>query len=370
MTTFLQYHLLTSYAASNLNRDDAGRPKTLTYGEAPRLRVSSQSLKRAWRTSEAFARAMEGHVGTRSNRFAEELFGLLTERGVGEKDAIERIKTVLEAEKIGKLKVPKKDEEVTSDHLRTEQLVHLGPKERQTLRDLADRLAEGPVEHDGKSLMVLSADHGAVDVALFGRMLADQTRMNVEAACQVAHAFTTHRVAVEDDFYTAVDDLKKKADGDDAGAGFVGVHDYGAGVYYAYVCLNADQLAANLGGDAALAGEAAAALAHAMATVGPAGKQNSYASRARAGFCLLEVGDAAPRSLAEAFLRPVRTSEGRDLIGQSVHELRERKERIERVYGDAPAEEASFDVDADEGSLDDVLSLTRRAFEGLGGGGA
>ena len=367
MTTFLQYHFLTSYPASNLNRDDAGRPKTLTYGEATRLRVSSQSLKRAWRTSDAFADTMSDHLGTRSSRFAEELFGLLTERGVTEKDAIERIKTVLEGEKIGKLKTPKAGQDVTSDHLRTEQLVHLGPKERQTLRDLAERLAEGPVEHDGKALMILSSDHGAVDVALFGRMLADQTRMNVEAACQVAHAFTTHRVAVEDDFYTAVDDLKSKADGDDAGAGFVGVHDYGAGVFYAYVCLNADQLAANLSGDASLAGEAAAALARTMATVGPTGKQNSYASRARAAYGLLEVGDAAPRSLAEAFLKPVRAAEGRDLIGQSIRELQERKARIARAYGDAPAEEASFDIDADEGSLEDVLSLTRRAFEKLDG---
>ena len=370
MTTFLQYHVLTSYAASNLNRDDAGRPKTLIYGEATRLRVSSQSLKRAWRTSDVFKDTMDGHVGTRSNRFAEELFGLLTERGVPEADAIERIKTVLEGEKIGKLKTPKKDEAVTSDHLRTEQLVHLGPKERARLRELADQLADGPVDHDGKTLMVLGADHGAVDVALFGRMLADQTRMNVEASCQVAHAFTTHRVAVEDDFYTAVDDLKKKADGDDAGAGFVGVHDYGAGVYYAYVCLNADQLAANLGGDAGLAGEAAGALAEAMAKVGPTGKQNSYASRARAGFCLLEVGDAAPRSLAEAFLRPARACGEESLLGASVRELTDCKARIAKVYGDAPGEEASFDTTSGEGVLDDVLSLTRHAFEGLGGGGA
>lgn len=360
MTTFLQYHVLTSYPASNLNRDDAGRPKTLTYGEANRLRVSSQSLKRAWRISDLFAEAMEGHIGTRSNRFAEELFGLLQERGVEEKEAIARIKTVLEAERIGKLKLPKK--EVAREDLWTEQLVHLGPTERQALRDLADRLAEGPIEIDDKELLILRPDHGAVDIALFGRMLADQTRMNVEASCQVAHAFTTHRAAVEDDFYTAVDDLKKKADGDDAGAGFVGVHDYGAGVFYAYVCLNADQFIHNLGGDTALAADAAAALAETMCKVGPSGKQNSYASRARAGFCLLEVGETAPRSLAEAFLEPVR-ARGGDLLSQSAVALRERKAQIADVYGDAPDEETSFEVPSGEGTLADVLGLTRRAFE-------
>ena len=372
MTTFLQYHLLTSYAASNLNRDDAGRPKTLTYGEANRLRVSSQSLKRAWRTSDAFAEAMDGHIGKRSSRFAEELFGLLTKKhGLEPREAAERIHDFFgkKGEGFGafeKLPDAKKDEPIEAKHVRTSQLVHLGPKEREALPMLAERLAGDEPSHDGE-LAVLSENPGAVDISLFGRMLADQTRMNVEAACQVAHAFTTHRVAVEDDFYTAVDDLKK-ADGDDAGAGFVGVHDYGAGVYYAYVCLNADQLTKNLGGDAALAGEAAAALAEAMAKVGPSGKQNSYASRARAGYALLEVGDAAPRSLAEAFLRPVRARGEENLLGASVRELTACKDRIARVYGDAPGEEASFDTTAGEGTLDDVLGLTRRAFEGLGGG--
>ena len=54
MTQFIQLHLLTSYPPSNLNRDDLGRPKSAQIGGVGRLRVSSQSLKRAWRTSEVF----------------------------------------------------------------------------------------------------------------------------------------------------------------------------------------------------------------------------------------------------------------------------------------------------------------------------
>lgn len=370
MTTFLQYHFLTSYAASNLNRDDAGRPKTLTYGEANRLRVSSQSLKRAWRTSDVFAETMQDHLGTRSNRFAEELFALLTvTHQVEPREAAERIRDFFgqKGEGFGafeKLPDKKKDEEIEPKHVRTKQLVHLGPNETEAISGLAETLAGETPSHTGE-LAILTQDHGAVDIALFGRMLADQTRMNVEAACQVAHAFTTHRVAVEDDFYTAVDDLKNKAGGDDAGAGFVGVHDYGAGVFYAYVCLNADQLAANLSGETTLGGEAAAVLAKAMATVGPTGKQNSYASRARAGYGLLEVGDTAPRSLAEAFLKPVRTTGGENLLGASVRELEETKKRIASVYGDAPDKEARFDTTKGEGTLDDVLALTRKTFAEL-----
>ena len=60
MSRFLQLHLLTFYPPSNLNRDDTGRPKTATVGGAPRLRISSQAMKRAWRSSPAFARAAAG----------------------------------------------------------------------------------------------------------------------------------------------------------------------------------------------------------------------------------------------------------------------------------------------------------------------
>ena len=62
MSTFIQLHLLTSYPPSNLNRDDLGRPKTAIMGGKTRLRVSSQSLKRAWRTSDLFESALAGHM--------------------------------------------------------------------------------------------------------------------------------------------------------------------------------------------------------------------------------------------------------------------------------------------------------------------
>ncbi len=62
MTTFIQLHLLTAYPAANLNRDDTGAPKTVVLGGATRLRVSSQSLKRAWRTSALFEQALRGQA--------------------------------------------------------------------------------------------------------------------------------------------------------------------------------------------------------------------------------------------------------------------------------------------------------------------
>lgn len=369
MTTFLQFHFLTSYPASNLNRDDAGRPKTLIYGEANRLRVSSQSLKRAWRKSDFFEERMQGHIGQRSQRFAEKLFIELTvTHGLDSAVAVERIQNVLGkgAEGLGAFeKLPKKsDDPISAKHVRTSQLVHLGPNEVKKIEGLASELATGEPD-TSTDLRVLSQDHGAVDIALFGRMLADQTRMNVEAACQVAHAFTTHRVSVEDDFYTAIDDLKTKTDGDDAGAGFLGSHDYGAGVFYTYVCLNAEQLVANLSGNAQLAGDAFATLIEAMCTIGPTGKQNSYASRSRAAYGMLEIGEAMPRSLAEAFLQPVR-AEGKDLVSQSVTALENRKKTIDDVYGDTPTQEDMFNTVSGEGRLDAILTAARKAVVSVG----
>ena len=135
---------------------------------------------------------------------------------------------------------------------------------------------------------------------MFGRMLADDPSFNREAAVQVAHAVTTHRALVEDDYYTAVDDLKSASE--DAGAGFVGEAGFGAGVFYLYLCFDRDLLVRNLGGDEDLAGQGVAALVEAAATVGPKGKQASFASRARASFGLVERGSEAPRTLAAAFL--------------------------------------------------------------------
>jgi CRISPR system Cascade subunit CasC len=331
MTHFIQLHLLTSYAASNLNRDDTGRPKTLHFGGAERLRISSQSLKRAFRTSDVFQAQLPEALGKRSISFADGLIRALVARGLDEAEATKRAAAVIEHDKLGKLKKDK-------DHTlaKTEQLVHLGPDELAALEQLADRLAV-TATLDDKEMLVLQRQPRAVDIAMFGRMLADNPGYNVEAAVQVAHALTTHRVTVEDDFYTAVDDFKN-ADGDaDRGAGFLGVQEYGAGLFYLYICINADLLLANLAGDRALAGQALAGLIKAAATVSPTGKQNAFASRAFARCVVQEIGTDTPRSLAAAFERPVGQQPAEsDLFEASVKRLEDLRTQFNRIYDQSP----------------------------------
>ena len=357
MTTFIQLHLLTPYPASNLNRDDTGSPKTVKFGGADRLRVSSQSLKRAIRTSDLFADAVGANRGTRSQIFARALVEELKQRGLDEKAAIERARSAIEVDALGKLK---------KDAAETEQLVHLGPDELERLAALAGALAEGK-ELDKKATLVLVEKPKAVDIAMFGRMLADNPGYNVEAAVQVAHAFTTHRVTIEDDYYTAVDDLKNADRTEDRGAGFIGIQEFGAGLFYTYVCIDADLLVGNLSGDKALAKAAAAAFIEAAAKVSPKGKQNSYASRSRAIYVMGEAGPEAPRTLASAFMKPVvADSADADIVALSIWRIETLRKQFASAYGDAPEQLKVMDVAKGEGTLADVIKLATEAIDGVG----
>lgn len=323
MSRFLQLHLLTEYPISNPNRDDLGRPKTARIGGELRQRISSQALKRAIRTHDAFRSALEGHTGQRTQRMGEQIIDHLTAKGVEPARASEIARQIVPV--FGKLDDKKKPELA-----RTAQLAFVSPDERAAAFDLAERVLAGeqlPKDKDLARLVMRPAD-GAVDIAMFGRMLADNADLNRDAAVQVAHAFTVNRVVVEDDFYTAVDDLKEKAE--DAGAGFVGESGFGAGLYYLYVCVNRPLLVENLAGDRELAARGLEALVRAASMAVPSGKINSFANHARAKYILAEKGDAQPVNLAGAFTVPVR---GPDLLGEAVRLLEKERNGFADSYG-------------------------------------
>jgi CRISPR system Cascade subunit CasC len=357
MTTFLQLHLLTAYAPSNLNRDDSGRPKTAEFGGVTRLRISSQSLKRAWRTSTVFGERLAGHMGARTQRLGDEVRSHLVAKGTTEERATEVAREI--AQHFGK---PMDSTDDRPTFIR--QLAFVSPDERARALALADRVAAGETLAPTADDLLVQAD-GAADIAMFGRMLADNPKFNREAAVQVAHALTTHACAVEDDYYVAVDDLKRPEDREDAGTSFIGVQEFGAGLFYLYACIDCDLLRRNLDGDAALAGDALAALVEAAATVAPRGKQASFASRSRASYVLLERGAQQPRSLAAAFLRPVdpRREGDRDVVQASIERLTGFRARLDDAYGgcaDARAELRVTPTQAD-GTLASLITFARES---------
>ena len=339
MTDFLQVHLLTAFGPSNLNRDDTGRPKSVVFGGAPRVRVSSQSLKRAWRTSDVFKQKLDGHLANRTQRLGYDVLQHLLERGAAEDQAMSIARDV--AGQFGKIR-SEEDNQPTF----IEQLAFISPEEREAAFAKADQALAGEPMEDSEDEGLLRKTDSAADIAMFGRMLADAPKFNREAAVQVAHAFTTHRANAEDDYYTAVDDLKSRDEPDDAGAGFIGVQEFGAGVFYIYICVDTDLLLGNLGGERPVRDAALAALIEAAATVAPKGKQASFASRARAFYILAEKGSAQPRSLAAAFLKPI---EGKDQAEASIKALERYRDRLDAAYGPCASERRTMDVENDDG---------------------
>lgn len=348
MTQFVQLHLLVSYPPANPNRDDAGKPKTAMMGGANRMRISSQSLKRAWRTSSVFDNALAGHLGIRTKRLGEEVKKKLIAAGIDEAKAIELAAKM--AGEFGKLK---------KDSTEIEQLCHVTPEEQAAVDALAAQLAAGETVDDKAFAALVQARHKSADVALFGRMLAAKPDANTEAAAQVANAITVHSVTLEDDFFTAVDDLNK----DDSGAGHMGETSFAAGLFYLYLCIDTDLLLENLQADKALAAAALESLLEAAATISPSGMQNRFGNRVRASYIRAERGSQQPRSLAVAFLKPVA---GKDMMTTAVDCLEKTAKNMDGAYGDCVDAHKRLvaHAEATEGSLAELKAFVSEIYRG------
>lgn len=384
MSTFLQLHLLTSYPPSNLNRDDLGRPKTAIVGGKNRLRVSSQSLKRAWRTSDVFEKELGSRIGVRTGKLILELSDCLKAGGY-EKNLAEEIakntctiyefpfkKSTEKKPKSAKRDTEENSEEESPEKMKTDLLVFYNTSELDTLRSFIKQLVHdnkdnkdkiNPTNDEWKKLKdsvdnLRDSKSVNPDVALFGRMMASAPSFNIEAAAQIAHAITVHEVAVEDDYFTAIDDLSKS---DTQGAGHLGETEFGAGVYYLYACINVSELRNNLNNDE-LAQRTLIALLHAATKVAPTGKQNSFASRAYASYVMLEQGSQQPRSLHTAFLKPVKgkNDDGIDVV--AIKELEQTRKAMDKAYNMCADSYKVMNVSQGEGTFADLTDFIKQLF--------
>lgn len=347
MSEFIQLHLLTSYPPGNVNRDDTGRPKTARMGGFERLRISSQSLKRSWRTSSVFEEALAGHVGHRTRMIGNVAFEALIGADVDESKALQWSASIAGVfARLGAKKVS------SPKDLRSQQLVHVSPDEEAGVLELAQVLANEDREPNKEELEALLGKGTAVDIAMFGRMLADSSVNNVEAACQVAHALSVHSVIIEEDYFTAVDDLNDGSE--DLGSAHIGETGFAAALFYSNVCINKTQLIENLGGNEGLANQAIRALVEAMVKVSPSGKQNSFGTRARASYVLVERGDDQPRSLSVAFLEPI---DDAAMLPAAIGALESQVERMDKCYGPCAASRYRLDTVKGEGTLGDLLEF-------------
>ncbi len=371
--TFVDIHILQTVPPSNLNRDDTGSPKTAMYGGARRARVSSQAWKRATRV--AFDdRYDKADLGVRTKRIVELLAERIGELDDGLKDQANDLATKT-FEVVGiKVKVPKtkKDkkkeeaEEPPEEKLpESEYLVFLSRRQVDNLAKAVIRAAgannvkKALLAEDVKSL---ADQNHSVDVALFGRMVADQADMNVDAAAQVAHAISVHAVETEFDYFTAVDDqlnkdeLLKKDDPAkkvETGAGMIGTVEFNSATLYRYATVDVKRLAENLGDHTATV-RAVEAFVDCFVRSMPTGKQNTFANRTLPEAVVVQVRDRQPINLAGAFENPIRETAASGRVKVAADALRDEAREIARTYGEQPVASWVARVGADTAALDDL----------------
>ena len=330
MSTYVDIHVIQSLPPSCVNRDDSGSPKSAVYGGVRRLRVSSQSWKRAARLY--FNNLLDASdVGVRTKRVAELLAARITEDAPDlAESAPNLVGEVFKAAKI-KLSAPrKKDGPLESGYL-----LFLSTSQIARLAELAIAAARGGEALDAKAVKKIFKEAHAVDIALFGRMVADNTDLNIDAACQVAHAISTHAAENEYDFFTAVDDEKSRSEEEDAGAGMMGTVEFSSATMYRYATVNVDMLRHNLGdGQAAL--RALEVFIRGFCLSMPTGKQNTFANRTVPEAVVVAVREDQPVSLVGAFEEAVPADAARGYVTRSVEALARHAATIEDNYGLEP----------------------------------
>lgn len=363
---FIQIHTLHNYPAALLNRDDAGLAKRLPYGNAVRTRISSQCLKRHWRTADdVFSLSSLGEpMAIRSRELPKQMLEMMAAHGMEPALAQAAVEAMRQAGLFDKAGKSVKGEAA----LKTGQAVLLGCAERDYLIGKCIALAKEHAHVDSltkaieawlkekdekKNIEALRLGSG-LESALFGRMVTSDVLSAREAAVYVAHAFTVHDAQVENDYFTVVDDLLRES----GELGSAGIFDteLTSGLYYGYVVVDVPQLVANLEGvkiaecfkvgpeQRKLAAKVVHHLLHLIATVSPGAKRGSTAPFEWAKLMLVEAGDWQPRSLAGAFHNALSLRQD-NIRERAVAQLAQELERLDAAYG-APSARRFLSVDA------------------------
>ncbi len=294
--TYIDIHVIQTVPPANINRDDTGSPKSARFGGTRRARVSSQSWKRASRAAlqEVVPYAA---LSVRTKRLTGAVADLLADLGIDREAALDAASAAVAAVGISAKKNENTDYLLFVGRTQISEFAKLvssrvaayqaaGEKQRKDVyTDLRDEL---------KAALVGTP---SVDLALFGRMLADTADLNVDASVQVAHAISTHPVELEFDYFTAVDDLNAASE---TGAGMIGTVEFNSSTLYRYANLNLEALRDNLDGSFPVA-DAAAAFIQGFVTSMPTGHQNTFAHRTLPDLVLICARGGQPINLVSAF---------------------------------------------------------------------
>jgi CRISPR system Cascade subunit CasC len=360
--TRIEYHILQSFPVTCLNRDDVGAPKTAVVGGVTRARVSSQCWKRQVRLA---MKELGLPMGTRTK-----LIGLLIARkckelGASDEQA-EACGQVIEKvfiKEAKKAKGKKKDQEVEETDANSDDndtLLFLSPHEVETI-------ASAFLKNGFSSVGVITAKDqkkqaaelakligkpekavNAVDIALFGRMVAKAADMNVEAAASFAHAISTHRVSNELEFFTALDDLQSEP-----GSAHMGSLEFNSATYYRYVSLDLGQLAQTLGEEDLK--KAIAAFTQALFVAVPNARQTTQSGASPWEFARVLVRKG--QRLQAPFETPVQKGREGGYLQPSVEALKGYLDKKEKLSGSLFRKEGGYDWgDDEEFSIDELIA--------------
>ncbi|MEF3192824.1 MAG: type I-E CRISPR-associated protein Cas7/Cse4/CasC [Halothiobacillaceae bacterium] len=378
MKTLIEIHVLQNFAPSNLNRDDTGAPKDAFFGGTRRARVSSQCIKRAVR--EYFRTQNNEFFAFRTKRIVDSLIKRIEPKVRGDKnytpENLEKaITAAINCIGAGDKKV-KVEKDKKNGQMKTDVPLFMSNAEIDALAAAIganfNKLLKAKISDDVAKIITDSIDGKenksrlTLDIALFGRMLAVMPEKNQNAACQVAHAISTHAVEREFDFYTAVDDLKPE---ETAGSDMIGTVEFNSACYYRYAVVDWAKLVENLQDNEELAAKGLRTFLQGFVVAEPTGKQNSFAAHNPPEFIAVTVcHDAPPRNLANAFETAIRAKAGESLTRKSAEELVKKANALEKAY---PRKAQTFVlnlVNAElngfgetKDSLDDVLEATLKA---------
>lgn len=354
---FIQIHFLTPFAGVLLNRDDAGLAKRMSFGGAVRTRVSSQSLKRHWRTADDNFALSE--VGSPMSVRSRDLVDRLVAPRLAE-----RLPSV--AENIRKAACDALNRNLyggKADDMSKRQALLLGSREVDYLTDILaeiiqeasdEKAAAAAVndafkEKEGKARLSFFKKTGGditagLEAALFGRMVTSDPAANTDAALHVAHAFTVNQQESETDYFTVVDDLADMDENADTGSAGIFDTEITSGLFYGYVVVDVPALVANTTGvghedwaskdtDRSVASRVVEHLVHLIATVSPGAKRGSTAPYSYASTMLIEAGDRQPRSLAGAFEVPVKATRDSSVSDTAGKRMLSHLSALDRAYG-------------------------------------
>lgn len=334
----IELHILQSFPVTCLNRDDLGSPKSAVFGGTPRARISSQCLKRAHR--ELFSEELPAFSQGVRTKLLVKLYQDYLSQKEGILETYPDLPKQL-AELWGKLDAKKKDAEGLD---RASTLTYLSTAEVAATAEAALQILQDPgVDAKKKSSLVSKAFlkaikqtnlHDAADIALFGRMVASKSSLNIEGAAMFSHALSTHRAEPEMDFYAAVDD----AQGDDSsGAGMTGILEYNSACYYRYIGINLTLLRQNM---PTLTPEELQTIVSAFVRTAlisvPSARKNSMNGATLPGYVLGTYrATGQPLQLVNAFEAPIKSNSG--YLAASREALTAELHKLESTWGIKPA---------------------------------